>query len=53
MEITIRKGSIDFINDCEDALLKSELGIKYFSKKGSARKALEEGFALKIIQNFF
>lgn len=49
MEITIRKGSIDFINDCEDALLNSELGIRYFSKKGSARKALEKGFAKEEI----
>lgn len=58
MEITITKGSMDYINDCEDALSKSELGTRYFSKKGSARKALEEGFekgeiyvALDIYQN--
>ena len=44
MEITIVKGSMDYINDCEDALLNSELGIRYFSEKGSARKALEDGF---------
>ncbi|MBW9158567.1 GNAT family N-acetyltransferase [Clostridium tagluense] len=44
MEITILKGSMDYINDCEDALLNSELGIKYFSEKASARKALEDGF---------
>jgi hypothetical protein len=43
MEITIVKGSMDYINDCEDALLNSELGIRYFSKKGSARKTLEDG----------
>ncbi|MGH4123836.1 MAG: GNAT family N-acetyltransferase [Clostridium sp.] len=44
MEITILKGSMDYINDCEEALLNSELGKKYFSEKGSARKALEDGF---------
>jgi ribosomal protein S18 acetylase RimI-like enzyme len=44
MEIAIVKGSIDYINDCEDALLNSGLGKRYFSGKGSARKALEEGF---------
>jgi ribosomal protein S18 acetylase RimI-like enzyme len=45
MEIKIVKGSIDYINDCEDALVNSELGIRYFSGKGSARRALDEGFA--------
>lgn len=49
MEVTIIKGSIDFINDCEDALINSELGIRYFSEKGSARKALEEGFSKEEI----
>ncbi len=49
MEITIVQGSIENINDCEDALLNSELGRRYFSKKGSARNALEKGFAKKEI----
>jgi ribosomal protein S18 acetylase RimI-like enzyme len=49
MEITIEKGSMDYINDCEDALVNSELGIRYFSQKGSAKKALEEGFAKEEI----
>jgi len=44
MEITVVKGSISYINDCEDALVNSELGKRYFSEKGSARKSLEEGF---------
>ena len=44
MEIAILKGKMDYIDDCEDALIKSELGLRYFSKEGSARKALEEGF---------
>lgn len=43
MEITIVKASMDYINDCEDALLNSELGIRYFPRKGSARKTLEDG----------
>lgn len=42
MGIDIIKGSIDYINDCEEALVNSELGRKYFSKVGSARKALED-----------
>lgn len=45
MEISIVKGSIEYINDCEDALVNSELGRRYFSQKESARKALREGFA--------
>ena len=49
MEITIVKGSLDYINDCEEALANSELGIRYFSKEGSARKALEDGFAKEEI----
>lgn len=49
MEIKIVNGSMDYINDCEDALLNSELGIRYFSGIGSARKALEEGFNKKEI----
>lgn len=43
--MNIIKGSIEYINDCEDALVNSELGKRYFSQKGSARKALQEGFA--------
>ena len=49
MEITIVKGSMDYINDCEEALVNSELGRRYFSQKGSAGKALEEGFAKEEI----
>lgn len=44
MEITIIKGSMDYINDCEEALMNSELGTRYFSENGSGLKALEEGF---------
>lgn len=49
MKINIVKGSIDYINDCEHSLVNSELGIRYFSKEGSARKALQEGFAKEEI----
>ena len=45
MNITVVKGSISYINDCEDALVNSELGKRYFSENGSARKSLEEGFS--------
>lgn len=45
MEVTIVKGTMDYMDDCEEALVNSELGKRYFSGKGSARKALEEGFA--------
>lgn len=44
MEITVVKGNESHINECEDALVHSELGNRYFSKIGSARKSLEEGF---------
>lgn len=49
MKMTIIKGTIEYINDCEDALVNSELGKRYFSQKGSARKALEEGFSKEEI----
>lgn len=45
MKIEIIKGSMNYISDCEKALVNSELGRRYFSKEGTARKALEEGFA--------
>lgn len=45
MEIRIVKGSSEFLNDCEDALVNSELGAQYFSNEGSARKSLQEGFS--------
>ncbi len=45
MDKTIIKGKINYINDCEDTLLDSELGKRYFSNEGSARKSLEEGFS--------
>lgn len=44
MELNICKGNIEYISDCEVALANSELGRRYFSMPGSARKAIEEGF---------
>jgi ribosomal protein S18 acetylase RimI-like enzyme len=49
MEISITKGSIEYLDACEEALVNSELGIRYFSENGSARRALEKGFAKKEI----
>ena len=49
MKITVVKGSTHYIDDCEDALVNSQLGVRYFSKEGSARKKLEDGFAKEEI----
>jgi len=49
MEMKIVKGNMNYIDDCEKALVNSELGRRYFSKEGSARKALEEGFSKEEI----
>lgn len=49
MSIKIIKGNMNHINDCEEALVDSELGRRYFSKAGSARKTLEEGFSKEEI----
>jgi ribosomal protein S18 acetylase RimI-like enzyme len=49
METAITKGSIIYLDDCEDALVDSELGKRYFSQTGSARRALEEGFGKEEI----
>ena len=40
MDIRIEKGSPEYINDCEEALLNSELGRMYFSREGSSRNAI-------------
>jgi ribosomal protein S18 acetylase RimI-like enzyme len=45
MDITIVKGHISYLNCCEDIVVNSELGKRYFSEKGSAHKSLEEGFS--------
>lgn len=45
MDLKIIKGNIDHMIDCEEALLKSQLGLKYFCQTESARNSLEEGFS--------
>lgn len=42
MDIRIEKGSLEYLNDCEETLLNSELGRKYFSNEGSGKKAILE-----------
>jgi len=49
MHIKITKGNMNHINDCEEALINSELGKRYFTESGRARKALEEGFSKEEI----
>ncbi|MDF2944655.1 MAG: GCN5-like N-acetyltransferase [Herbinix sp.] len=44
MDITVVEGHISYLDCCEDIVVNSELGKRYFSEKGSARKSLEEGF---------
>lgn len=43
MDISIEKGRSEYLNDCEQALVNSELGCTYFSNEGSAKKAILEG----------
>ncbi len=43
MDIRITKGSLEYLNDCEEALLDSELGRKYFASEGSGKKTIQEG----------
>lgn len=43
MDIRIEKGSVEYLNDCEEALLNSELGRRYFTNEGSGKKAILEG----------
>jgi len=47
--IQIVKSSMDYLEDCVDAIKKSTLGDRYFSGDGSARKAVLEG----INQEYF
>jgi hypothetical protein len=41
MVMSITKGNRSYIDDCEEALVSSELGIRYFLQLGSARSSLE------------
>ncbi len=43
MNVFITKGTIRYINDCEEALTQSELGKRYFIREGSAKAAIQEG----------
>ncbi len=43
MNIRILKGSFEYLNECEEILMKSSLGNIYFQSEGSARKAIIEG----------
>jgi len=43
MDICIKKGTLEYLNDCEEALINSELGRKYFANEGSGKKAILEG----------
>lgn len=45
----IIKGNRDYLEDCVDALQASDLGSYYFSREGSAREAVEEGFAAETL----
>ena len=40
--MVIQKGTIENLSDCEEALLNSELGKRYFSKEGSAANAIKD-----------
>lgn len=43
MDICFKKGTLEYLNDCEEALINSELGRRYFTNEGSAKKAILEG----------
>lgn len=43
MDVVITRGTIKYISDCEEALIESELGKRYFSREGSAKAVVQEG----------
>lgn len=43
MDICFKKGTLEYLNDCEEALINSELGRRYFTNEGSGKKAILEG----------
>lgn len=53
MDIRCEKGSLKYLNHCEEALLNSELGRRYFPKEGSARNAVLEGLEREICTLLF
>lgn len=49
MNITITKGTLKNLNDCEESLLNSELGQRYFPNVESASKAVVEGLTQETL----
>ena len=49
MDIQIINGNLEYLEDCKEALLISELGKKYFSNTENAQRAIVEGFERKNI----
>ncbi len=49
MNITIRKASIEYLEDCKTALLKSDLGREYFPAEANATATLKEGIGKEEI----
>jgi len=43
MNIAVQKGSLQYVNDCKNAPVNSELGRRYFGREGNAEKAIREG----------
>ena len=43
IEIKIEKGKIEYLEDCKEALVNSELGRRYFENKSRAEEAIIEG----------
>ena len=41
----MKRGSKEYLLDCEEALINSELGKNYFPNEGSGAKAIKEGLA--------
>ena len=52
MDIRIEKGTRQYLNDCEEALLNSELGRKYFTGAGAGKKAVPEGIEQGNLQGY-
>jgi ribosomal protein S18 acetylase RimI-like enzyme len=45
MNITIKKADLNYLTDCKDALVHSDLGRNYFPNEEKAIASLQEGFA--------
>jgi ribosomal protein S18 acetylase RimI-like enzyme len=44
VEVQIIKGNLEYLEDCKEALLASELGGQYFSNAENAKRVIIEGF---------